>query len=91
MATAYVDLSALGGRNTLTDQIAQATKVYLQTISGATDLQKEIRIKSYILAKLFGRTYPFVEGKILVVNWIDANFKSFKHQAYSMTLCTPLA
>ena len=91
MTTAYVYISALDDRNTLTNQIAQAAKVYLQTISGATDLQKEIRIKSYILAKLFGHTYPFVEGNISVVNWIDANFKSFKHQAYSMTLCTSLA
>ena len=90
MATAYVDLSALGGRNTLTDQIAQATKVYLQTISGATNLQKGIRKKSYILSKSFGRICPISEGYVLVVNWIDANFKSFKRQVYSMTMCTSL-
>ena len=54
--TALVDanFSTLDGRNTMADQITQAVKVHLQTISGAMNLQKEIGTKSYILSKLFG-------------------------------------
>ena len=36
-----VDLSVIDMRNTMADQIAQAAKVHLQTISGATKTQKE--------------------------------------------------
>ena len=74
MTIADVYLSAFNGWNTIVDQTTRATKVRLITIYGATNLQNEIRIKSYILAKLFGLT-SLVEGYTLVVNWIDTNFE----------------
>ena len=57
-ASVDVDLSVIDMRNTMADQIAQAAKVHLQTISGATHFQKEIGIKTYILSKLFTPKYP---------------------------------
>ena len=87
-----VDLSVIDMRNTMADQIAQAAKVHLQTISGATHFQKEIGIKTYILSKLFTPKYPPpVEGYTCVVEWIDSNFKSFEQQVQTTTLYTSLA
>ena len=54
------DLVALDGWNTMSDQIARAAKVHLQKISGATNLQKELGTKGYILDRLFGSQSPLV-------------------------------
>ena len=70
--------TALDGRNALADQVARAAKVHLHPISGASNLQKEIRTKTYILSKLFGATCPLAEGYTSVVTWINENFASFE-------------
>ena len=54
MAAADEDLSALKGCNTMIDKIVREAKVHLQKILGETNLQKDIRTKSYIIFKLFG-------------------------------------
>ena len=91
MATADADITALDGRNTLTDQVARAAKVNLQYISGATNLQREIFTKTYILSKLFGGACPLVEGYASVVTWIDNNFVSFERQVSTTAMCTSFA
>ena len=91
IASADADLTALDGRNALVDQVARADKVHLQPISGATNLQREIGTKTYILAKLFGGSCPLVEGCISVVTWIDENFASFERQVSTTAMCTSFA
>ena len=91
MASADADLTALDGRNAQADQVARAAKVHLQPISGATNLQREIGTKAYILAKLFGASCPLVEGYTAVVTWIDANFTSFERQVGTTSACTAFA
>ena len=91
MALADADLTALDRRNALADQVARAAKVHLQPISGASNLQKEIGTKTYILPKLFGAACPFVEGYTAVVTWIDENFASFERQVATPTQCTSFA
>ena len=91
MASADANLTALNGRNAVVDQIARAAKVHLQTISGATNLQREIGTKTYILSKLFGNAYPLVQGYTSVVTWIEKNFASFERQVSTTALCTSFA
>ena len=91
MASADADLTALDGRNAQADQVARAAKVHLLPISGATNLQREIGTKTYILAKLFGGACPLVEGYTSVVSWIDANFTSFERQVGTTAACTSFA
>ena len=91
MASANADLTALDGRNALADQVARAAKVHLQPISGASNLQKEIGTKTYILSKLFGAACPLVEGYTSVVTWVDENFASFERQVTTPTQCTSFA
>ena len=91
MASADADLTALDGRNALADQVARAAKVHLQPISGASNLQKEIGTKTYILSKLFGEACPLVEGYTSVVTWIDENFASFERQVATPAQCTSFA
>ena len=90
MTSVDVDLSALGRRNNMADQVFRAVKVHLQTISGATNLWKEIGTKKYILSKLFGPKCPLIEGYILVVEYVDANFESIEQQVQTTTICTSL-
>ena len=54
MASADAILTALDIWNAVTDQIALVARVHLQTIFGATMLQREIGTKTYMLSKLFG-------------------------------------
>ena len=54
MALLDANLTALDGQNAVVDQIARAARVHLRPISGATNLQREIGTKTYILFKLFG-------------------------------------
>ena len=91
MASADADLTALDGRNALADQVARAARVHLQRISGATNLQREIGTKTYILSKLFGGSCPLVEGYTSVVTWIDENFASFERQVSTTASCTSFA
>ena len=91
MASVDADLTALDGRNMQADQVAQAAKVHLQPIYGATNLQREIGTKTYILAKLFGESCPLVKGYTSVVTWIDENFTSFEQQVATTSSCTSFA
>ena len=91
MASVDADLTALDGRNVQADQVARAAKVHLQPISGATNLQREIGTKTYILAKLFGGSCPLVEEYTSVVTWIDENFTSFERQVTTTSSCTSFA
>ena len=91
IASADADLTALDGRNVKADQVARASKVHLQPISGATNLQREVGTKTYILAKLFGGACPLVEGYTTVVDWIDSNFTSFERQVNTTSACTAFA
>ena len=74
--------------NAMLDYITRAAKVDLQTISDPTTRHKEIGTNAYILLKLFGQTYPLMEGYTSVLSSIDGNFDSFEHQVHSTALCT---
>ena len=91
IALADADLTALNGRNALTDQVTQAAKVHLQPISRAINLQKEIGTKTFILSNLFGGTCPLFEGYASVVTWIDKNFALFQRQVSTPAQCTSFA
>ena len=92
MASVDVDISALDGRNAMSDQIDRAAKVYLQTISGATNLQKELGTKGYILDYLFGSQYPLVrEFTEEIIPFINDDFEAFERQISSPTACTTFA
>ena len=54
------DTAALDGMNAAIDQIARATRVYLQPLHNAQSLQQKIFDKAYILHLLFGPAYPLV-------------------------------
>ena len=91
MASADAILTALDIWNAVTDQIALVARVHLQTIFGATMLQREIGTKTYMLSKLFGTVCPFFQGYAYVVTWIDENFASFERQVSTTALCTSSA
>ena len=77
MASVDANLTALDNQNVMADQIIRVAKVHLQTISGATVLQKEIGTKTYIINRIFQSPCLFVAGYQTVVNWIDSNFDAF--------------
>ena len=54
MTVVDADVAALNARNTMADQISRASKVTLQCIAGALNLQKEIGTKGYILHAMPG-------------------------------------
>lgn len=92
MASADADLAALDGRNAMSDQIARAARVHLQTVSGAHNLQKELGTKGYILDRLFGSKCPLARGyKEELIPFIDDNFESFERQVNSTSACTTFA
>ena len=91
IASVDANLTALDSRNAVADQIARTARVHLQTISRATNLQREIGTKTYILSKLFGNTCPLVQGYASIVTWIDENFASFEHHVSTTALCTSFA
>ena len=81
MAAADADVAALDARNAMADQIARASKVTLQGIVGASNLQKEIGTKGYILYALFGARCPLVLAYgAEVVDHIDNHFSTFERQ-----------
>ena len=88
MASTNADLSALDSHNAMSNQIAGAAKVHLQTITGATNLQWEIGTKTYILSKLFGNTCPLVKGYASAITLINKNYSSFERQFHTTSLCT---
>ena len=92
MALADADLADLDRRITTSDQIDQAAKVHLQTISGANNLQKEIGTKAHILDQLFGPQCPLTCGFTKdLIPFIDNNFEVFERQVSSTTACTIFA
>lgn len=62
MALVDVDIATLDGRNTMSNKIARSVRVHLQTISGATNLQKEISTKACLLDQLFDRQCSNTHG-----------------------------
>ena len=89
MASIDTDLAALDGRNTMSDQITRAAKFHLQTISGATNLQKELGTNGYIMERLFGSQRPLVREFIEeLIPLIDDNFEAFEQQVSLPTACT---
>ena len=73
------ELMALDNRNAQADQISRAAKVHLQALGGATNLQKEISTKAYILDRLFGPTCPLAKAyKLHLIPFIDENFPAFE-------------
>ena len=58
MTTLDTDIVAMDGRNSHANQIYQAAKIYLQAISGASNIQKELETKCYILHLLFSPRVP---------------------------------
>ena len=73
----------------MSNQIVQAARVHLQTISGANSLQKEIGTKAYILDRLFGAQYPLTHTfTTKLIPFIDNNFESFERQVKSTAVCT---
>ena len=75
----------------MADQIARVARIHLQTISRATNLQREIGTETYILSKSFGTVCPLIQGYTSVVTWIDENFASFERQVSTTALCTSFA
>ena len=90
MASADANLMALDGRKAVADQIARAARVHLQTISGATNLQREIGTKTYILSKLFGNACPLVQGYASVISWIDENLRLSNTKCPQLPCAPPL-
>jgi len=63
----------------MADQISRVFKFALQTIVEATNLQKEIVTKSYILQSLFGAWCLLVQAYgDKVVNHINVHFVTFE-------------
>ena len=91
MASVDANLTALDNQNVMADQIIRVAKVHLQTISGATVLQKEIGTKTYIINRIFQSPCLFVVGYQTVVNWIDSNFDAFQCQVNIPSECTRFA
>ena len=86
MVMADADLVATDSRNAIADQISRATKVHIQTISGAANLQKEIRTKAYILDRLCGANCPLtLSFTTELIPFTNDNFSSFKRQVNSIT------
>ena len=79
MATLDADMVALDGRNTAADEIDRAARTHLQAIHNATNLQKEIGTKAFILHCLFGTSCPLVKAySTQIVTHVESNFSSFK-------------
>ena len=64
----------------------------MTSISGASNLQKEIGTQGYILKKLLGPQCPLVRGfRDELIPFIDNNFDAFERQVSSPASCTTFA
>ena len=79
MSTADSYMLTMDGCNAHTDHISFASKVHLQVILDAHNLQQENRTKLYIVYYLFGYIGPLIEAlEMEVINHIDFNCSIFK-------------
>ena len=63
----------------MVDQIVRVSKINLQCISEASDLQKEIDAKGYILRSVFGaRSHLVLTYGSEEVDQIDNHFRTFE-------------